>query len=280
MDFWRRLLSLDRRWIYFAVVVAVVIPILRPLNLPVHVTSDVRAVYDEIEGLPEGSPIMIAFDFEPGSTPECDPLSLAILRHCFSRNLRVVGVTILNVGVGTGQKVLHQAAEEFHRVRGEDYTFLGYKAAGFSSVVGMGISLQGTFQTDSYGNDTSTLPVLRGVRKLADFPYMVDIHDDGYVNTWVLYGHEQFGLRMGSACTAVMAPGIYPLLKAGQLTGIVGALKGASEYEKLIHRRDQASRGMDSQAIVHVFLVAVMVLGNIGYLRTRNRPGRREGART
>jgi len=279
MDFWERMRRLDRRWIYLAVVIAVVVPILRPLNLPIHVTGDVRGVYDEIEALPEGSPILIAFDFEPASTPECDPLALAILRHAFSRNLRVVGVTILNVGVGTGQKVLHQVAGEYGKERGVDYTFLGYKAAGFSSVVGMGISLQGTFQTDSYGNNTSTLAVLEGVRKPADFPYMIDIHDDGYINTWVIYGHEQFGVRLGSACTAVMAPGIYPLLEAGQLTGIVGALKGASEYEKLIGGRYMAARGMDSQAIVHVFLVIVMVLGNIGYLKTRKRAAAREGAR-
>jgi len=112
------------------------------------------------------------------------------------------------------------------------------------------------------------------VEKLADFPYMVDVHDDTYLNTWIVYGHEEYGLRMGSACTAVLAPGIYPFLKAGQITGIVGALKGASEYEKLIGRRDQAARGMDSQSIVHVFLVLVMVVGNVAYLKTRGKTGK------
>lgn len=275
MTFWGKVLQLDRRWIYLAIVLAVVVPILRPLNLPIQITNDVRGVYDEIEKLPEGSPVLISFDYEPASIPECDPQALAILRHCFSKNLRVTGVTILNVGVGTGQNVLHEAAAEYGKERGTDYTFLGYKGGGFSPVVGLGISVQDTFQTDSYGNDTSALPVLEGVGKLADFPYMVDIHDDTYINTWVVYGHEQFGLRMGSACTAVLAPGIYPFLKAGQITGIVGALKGASEYEKLIGRRDRAARGMDSQAIVHVFLVLVMILGNVAYLRTRRQSRRR-----
>jgi hypothetical protein len=275
MAFWNRILRLDPRWIYLAIVLAVVAPILRPLNLPIQVTSDLRGVYDEIERLPKGSPVLISFDYEPASTPECDPQALAILRHCFSKNLRVVGVTILGVGVGTGQKVLHAAAEEYGKQRGADYTFLGFKGGGFSPVVGMGISVQDTFQTDSYGNDTSLLPVLEGVGKLEDFPYMVDIHDDTYINTWVVYGHEQFGLRMGSACTAVLAPGIYPFLEAGQITGIVGALKGASEYEKLIGRRDQAARGMDSQAIVHVLLVSVMILGNVAYLKTRRQSGKR-----
>jgi len=155
MGFWESVLRIDPRWIYLAVVIAVVVPILHPLNLPIQVTNDVRGVYDEIDRLPARAPVLVSFDFEPASTPECDPLSLAILRHCFMKNLRVIGVTILNVGVGTGQRVLHEAAREFDREEGVDYTFLGYKGGGFSPVVGMGISVQGTFQTDSYGNDTS-----------------------------------------------------------------------------------------------------------------------------
>jgi hypothetical protein len=71
--------------------------------------------------------------------------------------------------------------------------------------------------------------------------------------------------------TAVMAPGYYPFINTGQITGIVGGLKGASEYEKLVGIRADASLGMDSQAVIHVFIVGLMLLGNTAYLITRKK---------
>lgn len=272
-DIWERLQRIDRRWIFLIVAVAVAVPILVPLNLPVYVTRDVRGVFDAIEALPARAPVLVAFDYEPGSTPECDPLAMAILRHCFRRDLRVVGVTILPVGVGTGESVLKRAATEFNRQEGVDYTFLPFVAEGFAPVVGFGVSLQATFEQDRYGNDTRIVPVLAGVRRLADFAYVAIVHDDSTINTWVIYGQEPYRLRMGAACTAVMAPGNYPYLHAGQLTGIVGALKGASEYENLLGRRDQASRGMDTQTVIHVVVIGFMVLGNVGYAMSRRKGG-------
>lgn len=271
MSIWERLHRIDRRYIFLMVAVAVIVPILLPLNLPVYVTKDVRGVYDAIEALPPRSPVLIAFDYEPGSTPECDPLALALLRHCFRRDLRVVGVTLLPVGVGTGEYALSVASREHDKHKGVDYTFLGFKAQGFAPVVDMGIDITNAFVTDRYGNPTATLPVMEGLRRLSDFAYVAVVHDDSTINTWVIYGQEPHKLSMGALCTAVMAPGDYPYLQAGQLTGIVGALKGASEYEKLLGRRDQASRGMDTQTVIHVVLIAMMILGNVGYAMSRRK---------
>jgi hypothetical protein len=271
VSFWEKLLRLDRRWIFLIVATVTAIPIIRPLNLPVFVTADVRGVYDEIDKLEEGDPVLIALDYEPGSTPECDPMAEAVLIHCFRKNLRVVGVTTLPVGVGTGENVLKKIAGEMDKELGVDYTFLGFKAEQAASIVGIGISLQNTFQTDRYGNDTSELPVLAGVRKLADFAYLPVVHDDATLDNWVIYGQQLTGIRVGSLCTAVMAPGSYPFKNAGLITGIVGGLKGGSEYEKLLGIRAKASQGMDSQAVIHMFLIIIMVLGNIAYLMTRKK---------
>ena len=274
MKFWEAILKLDRRWIFLVVAMVTAVPIIVPLNLPVRVTNDVRGVFDEIEALPDGSHILIAFDYEPGSTPECDPMAIAVLRHCFRKNLKVIGVTIVPWGVGTGEDVLSLVANEMSKERGKDYTFLGFKAEQFPTIVGMSLSIRNTFQTDRYGNDTNELEILKGVEKLADFPYMIEFHDDATLEYWVIYGHETTGIKIGSACTAVMAPGYYPYLDANQITGIIGGLKGASEYEKLVGFRGFASKGMDSQSVIHMFIIFIMILGNIAYLITRKKSTR------
>ena len=178
-------------------------------------------------------------------------------------------MTVIPVGVGTGENILSKVSKKMGKERGVDYTFLGFKSEQSASIVGVGLSLQNTFQTDRYGNNTSELPLLDGVRKLADFSYLAVVHDDATLDNWVIYGQQITGVRVGSLCTAVMAPGSYPFLNAGQITGIVGGLKGGSEYEMLLGYRDDASEGMDSQSVIHIFLIVIMVLGNIAYLKTR-----------
>ncbi|HRR32391.1 MAG TPA: hypothetical protein P5557_13965, partial [Candidatus Sumerlaeia bacterium] len=101
-----KLLSIDRRIIFLLVAAVILIPIIKPLNLPVQVTPEVLGVYDAIDKLPEGSKILIAFDYEPASTPEMDPMAKALLRHCFKKKLRVVGISWLEQGRGNADNVL------------------------------------------------------------------------------------------------------------------------------------------------------------------------------
>jgi hypothetical protein len=58
---------------------------------------------------------------------------------------------------------------------------------------------------------------------------------------------------------------------------MLGGLKGAAEYEKLNEdsgvrqERKRASIGMGSQSIAHILMIALIILGNIGYFITQRR---------
>ena len=54
-------LKLDRRIIYVIVALAIIIPLLWPMGLPIHTTPPVEAVYKDIDKLPAGSRVWIAF---------------------------------------------------------------------------------------------------------------------------------------------------------------------------------------------------------------------------
>ncbi|MDI6783114.1 MAG: hypothetical protein QME64_03345 [bacterium] len=265
MDWLRKLAKIDRRIIFLVVFIAISIPIFFPLNLPVFITKEVRGVYDEIDQLPPGSAVMLVFDYEPAATPECDPMATALLRHCFSRNLRVIGTTLYTSGSGIAERLLTQIGKEYGKVRGKDYVHLGYKSGVFAVVIGLGENLKETFPKDYYGDSTDSLTALHDIHSLKDIPYLVVLHDDATVFTWIIYGYERYGIKIGTGCTAVMAPGNYPSLQAKQITGIIGGLKGASEYEKLVGYRGSGAAGMDSQAVIHIFIIALIIFGNISY---------------
>jgi hypothetical protein len=258
----------DRRIIFLLVFIAVGFPIIWPLYSPVTVTPEVRNIFEDIQKLPAGSPILIAIDYEPSDSPEVDPMTIAILQHCFRRNLRVIVCSTWptdGTGAGIAERWLKKVSAEMNKVKGKDYVNLGFKTGTYAVVIGMGENLRNTFPKDYTGNDVNSLEVMKGINSLKDFPYMVCIHDDSSVFTWITYGYERYGIKIASGCTAVMAVGNYAALNAKQLTGIIGGLKGASEYEKLNNTRGWASNGMDSQSVMHFFIIGLLILGNIMY---------------
>lgn len=267
-------MKFDRRVIYLFVVIAIALPIIFPLNLKVKTTKEVLGVYDPIEKLPEGSKVLLVYDYEPSSGPELDPMASAVLSHCFEKNLRVVGMCMwINTGAAIAEKNMNQVAKMYKKVNGTDYVNLGYKSGGYAVVLGMGDNIRETYPMDYHRRKLDELPVMKGINQLRDFDYIVVIHDDSSVFSWINYGYERYPdrVRIGTGCTAVMATGNYPPLQAKQITGIIGGLKGASEYEKLIDYKQRhgksgpATAGMDSQSVIHIFIILLIVLGNIMY---------------
>ncbi len=272
-----RLLNIDRRIVYVFIFLGVSIPLLIDFELPIRATPNVRAVHDTIENLAgkEGATVLISFDYGPTSQPELQPMAVAILRHCFSRGIRVIGVTLIAEAVGLAENAFETAAEEFEREYGRDYAFLGFKAGGPILILNMGQDFHGTFSKDFRGHPTNEMEVTRGIRSLKDLDYVIDLAA-GYpgVEEWIAYGQERYRFLLGCGCTAVMAPDFFPFLQSKQLNGMIGGLAGAAEYETLIDRKDLAVSGMRAQSVAHVIIIAFILLGNIVYFtHRRGNPG-------
>ena len=267
-----RLLNIDRRIVYLFIFLGVCVPLLIDFELPIRATPNVRAVHDTIENLAgkEGATVLISFDYGPTSQPELQPMAVAILRHCFSRGIRVIGVTLIAEGVGLAEHAFETAAEEFEREYGRDYAFLGFKAGGPILILNMGQDFHGTFSEDFRGHPTNEMEVTRGIRSLKDLDYVIDLAA-GYpgVEEWIAYGQERYRFLLGCGCTAVMAPDFFPFLQSKQLNGMIGGLAGAAEYETLIDRKDLAVSGMRPQSVAHVIIIAFILLGNIVYFTHR-----------
>ncbi len=261
------LLNIDRRIIFVFVALGVIIPSLATLRLPIPVTKDVKAIYDTIEevGAKNGT-VLISFDYGPGSMPEVQPMALAVLRHCFKRNVKVVGMCLWPQAVGLAQQALDKASQELETEYGSDYVFLGFKTGFQSLVINMGHDFHGTFPQDLHGNNTTELPVTQNIKGLANFDYVICLAagntPDGI---WIPYGQERYKFKFGIGCTAVMAPDQYPYLQSGQMNGMMGGLAGAAEYETLIETSDKATAGMGAQSFVHLIIIAFIILGNVMY---------------
>jgi len=247
---------------------------LRPIGMPVTVTSEVKSVYDYIEELPPGSTIIAALNYDPAALAELYPMTLAVLRHAFSRNIKVIGMTLWVTGATLGNNAMESAAGDI-AVEGEDYVYLGFVPGAASVIMGMGEDISKVYPTDYNGQALSEIPMMKNIKNYKDISLLVDFAAGSTPEAWIVYAGGSYKQTIAVGCTAVSAVGYYPFLDSKQIIGLMGGMKGAAEYEKLIDNVGTATAGMDSQSIAHIAIILLIIIANISYfaLRRRNMEG-------
>jgi hypothetical protein len=279
------ILNIDRRIIYTIVFLFVTLPLIYPLKIKFTPTTEVRRAYDDIQGLEPGSVVIISCDYGPSSMPETDPMYITLLHQCFRRKLRPIIMTLVPDGPGLALRGLRKVLDARDPQTGEllypdikpgvDYSYLGYKPGSSAVMLGIGQSFTATFPQDYAGNQTRTQPLFKEIQALGDVQYIFDIAAVGMPEAWLPYGASREKKPMSVCCTAVSAAQYYPYYSSRQFKGLVGGMKGSAEYELLVGmeailgRVPDATRGMDAQSLVHIFIVFSIIIANVLYFLDR-----------
>ena len=266
-----KLINIDRRIIYLVVGVTVTVPFFIPLRLPVHISTPVQSVYDYIEALPEGSVVLVGFNFSPSTMPEVYPMCLAVLRHCYSKKLKVIGMTLYFSAATMADNAMRQVAEEYGYEELKDYTYLGYKPNAEPIMLGIGEDISEPFPTDYLNRPILRIPMMEGIKNYNDIDLVMDFGSGNSPEWWVAYAGARYHQTIAAGCTGVMVSGLYPYLETGQLIGLIGGLKGAAEYEKLVERPGKATLGMSAQSMAHIAIILLVIFGNVVYLLSRRK---------
>jgi len=267
---------LDRRWIFLAVGLLVIVPLLFSFHIaPVQPSNRSRGFYDAIEKVPEGSVVLLSGDYDPGTAAENYPMHLAAARQLMRRNMKIIALALYPAGPPLTDQVLRIAGEEYHKQQGVDYVNLGYKVGNELVMSQMGQSIPNTFPVDNRGVSVKTIPVMKGIQNFQQIRLIVNV-SAGYPGTkeWVQQVVSRYHVPMVAGVTAVSAPEYYPYLQAGQLHGLLGGMAGAAEYEVLVGAPGLATRGMDAQSLAHVFIAFMIVLGNLAFAGSKKGSGR------
>ena len=255
--------------------------VVRPL-FPDTPSAFTRPVFARVESLTPGTSVLVSLDYSPASAPEIEPMAFAVTRHLLLRGVRPVFVTLWPEGNNMLQRLREQVLERDFPdlVEGRDFAALGYKAGGRMVINALRQDLGAMYATELRGAPLDSLPALGGVRRLEDFPLIVALSGGTPgLKEWILYGGDPTGTPVAGGCTGVGTPEFLAYFP-GQLLGLMGGLKGASEYEAaLAVRHDdrvfprRAGRAMGPQTVAHVLILLFLVLGNVSYLARR--PDRR-----
>ena len=280
MNFYERMMSLDRRWVYLVIGVVVVVTAIWTFRVPLYVTPEVRSVYDFVESLTPGEVLMIGVDYAPEVMAELHPMSYVITRQCFSKDVKLLLCCLHQNGPGMVEQVVAQVAEEYGKVNGVDYVYLGYKPYPGITILAMGQNFRIPFPEDYYGTPLDSLPMMRTMTNFDNVKAIINISGGSGTEYWINYANGRYNAKLAIGVTGVMTADYYPFLQSGQIFGLIGGMKGASEYEYLAEKggyiskeKDQlwASKSMPIQTTTHIVIILFIVIGNIGYFMTKGK---------
>jgi hypothetical protein len=276
-SFWEKLLSIDRRIIFLFIMVAVALPLFFRVSMKIPVTPVATGTYQAIEDLPAGSKVLASFDYDPGSMPELQPMAEAFFRHAFKKDLKVIIMGLwpqgpLQANIALEEVFQDEDIKAKNLQYGVDYINLGFTAGNEVVIDRMGHSFEESYPQDAFGTPLSEIPLMRGVRNYDNIDLIFNL-SAGYPGTqeWVQYGVDVFHVKLAAGNTAVQAPSMYPYVQTGQLSGVLGGMKGGAEYETLLGIPGRAVRYMFSQAVAHAVICVFIIIGNLAFFSMRRR---------
>lgn len=282
--------TLDRRWVFLAMALAVAIPILLGIGATEQPTAQTQRMFDYIEALPAGSRVLMALDYDPSSEAELTPMAFSFTRHCCLKRHKLYFLTLWPSGPPMLDKtiskiVLGEFGSGARPMKyGEDYLNLGYFPGEFGAVNPICSNLRQSKSQDSKGISLNELPMMNGVNGGKDMQLIVNV-SGGYpgAKEWVQYGSTPHKIPMGAGCTGVQATQLFPY-HPNQLVGLVAAIRGAAEYEAILAsvypqytelRWRDGTRRMGAQQWAHRLMIGLILLGNAVHFASRRGRGRR-----
>lgn len=284
--------TLDRRWIFLLMFWAVLVPIyfvgVTGRTFPEIPGALAKATFNEIEKLHAGDPVLIAFDYDPSSEGELSPMATAFVKQCAEKKLKMYFMALWPVGSQLADATIDDVLKsDFpNLVYGQDYVNLGYKSGNEGVIKVIVTNLRELYTTDSRGTPLQDIPMMHGIQNIQQMKLVIDI-SAGYpgIKEWVQYAVTPFPetIHLVGGSTGVQAPQLYPYVPR-QLPGLLGAIKGAAEYEKLVidkyggpHPNPKyldGLRRMGPQLVAHLLIIFLIVMANILYFADKRRESR------
>ncbi len=270
-----RFQAIDRRIIYLCVAIAIALPFIYPIHLPVIATLPVLRFYEAVEKVPKGKVVLIAADFDTGTEGENGPQVQAVLEHLMRRRIPFIILGTAIQGPELVQSYAERLAAKYGYQYGRDFVNLGYLPGGQPALERFCRSIWQTKPTDYKQRPLTELPLMRRVRTAKDIGLVAEFTGSGIFPWYVQTFWGQFKVPLTQGCTGIIGPEQFPYLDTGQLSGLMVGLKGAAEYEALLKVQNVGYRRMMPQSLGHIIALVLIFLGNLGMWLARRRVVRR-----
>jgi hypothetical protein len=289
----QRLQLVDRRIVYALLVLVLALPFIFPYKLPIYPDRYTRQTYQTIEKIADdpverNKVVLVLSNWGPGSEGENGPQIEAVFRHLLRRRVPFVlcstgdAVTIavaetrLEKAIRKEQRRAAQRAEPLPTwTYGEDYINFGFiPATVFESMVKRLIldtraSFKQDFRERKAIDQEDTFPILRHFHGVQDISlvFVISAGDEAKPICGIVQ-RQASDLRVAQGTMGIVANDLYPYMKSGQLCGLLNSARAAVEYTALLGSPETTPLD-NSMSTGKLFLLALVVLGNVAFLVTR-----------
>lgn len=260
------------RLIWIILVVVVILPLIVPLGLPLGASPEGESAYAFIDKIPTGSITIMDIAIAPSNEGELWPMAMAVARHHMAKGHKIITVTYVPDGIMYAQRIRDIAEKEYGYKYGTDILILPYRAGGESALAAMAENIRQSFDRDQYGATLADFPLWQKVTKIEDVA-LVSCYTAGDDHLWLsrhVWAKHKVPCLGGTI--ALSAPEAIVYWKNGQLIGLISGVKGAAIYEQKIGKPGAATASMDAQSVGHMYLLVLIILGNVTFWMKKNRP--------
>ena len=282
--------KIDRRIIFLLIGLSVLIPLVKPewVKLPIKIDKNTKIVFDSISALNEGDKVLLSFEYGASTKPEVHPMAVALLKHSFSKDIKVYIVSLWPEGPIMAKLAMDEIIESklFDVKDGIDYVMFDYKVGGSIVIKQIADDFRGIYKQDYNRVPIEDLEIMNGIYSVEDFNFVFDFSAGVPGNAeWVQYACDPKNIPLSSGCTSIMVTDAIPYVESGQLKGILAGMPGAAEYEKLVYdylvdkyssdnpeiEKGRAFARMSAQSVAHLLMVIFIILGNLSYYFERKK---------
>lgn len=245
-------------------------------------SPEVMSVVRVVESLPPGAPVLVAVDYEPGFSPELDPLTRSVLVHLVQRGVVPVLVSSTSTGPMQIQRLLDSIAvgDSQSAAARRMYINLGYIPGGVLGLANFSTAPRSAIPFDSRGGSAWDAAELQSVDSLDDFALAVVATESlERARSWIEQARPRLGDRPLIMLTSAQAePLVRPYYDTvpSQVTALVSGLGGAVAYEINTGQVAAANRSWSPFNFGLVLSATLMLLGAMLSVMGTRLSGRRE----
>lgn len=278
---WDKIQDIDRRILWFFMVVIAIYVFNNPIGLPIEISERVQTFYDFNENLPPNSVLLICGDYgavnELNIGTQYTPLIQHLTRLNKEKNVRFVFFGLREDVVTMFPLKLKEPkvkAALDTLTYGEDWGFIGFISGRETGMAALCKGIKELLTVDYYGNDLDDLPIFDDVNVITDF---AGCFGSGGTDLEVFIRQVAVtypSVPVGIMTQAIVGPTIEPYIPTTVFSALID-MGAAAEYELLVKSPGTAIAGMDLQTAVHIYFFFLIALGNIAWFISRPKTGRR-----
>ena len=112
MDVLSKLGDIDNRILYIILILVLLIPMVRPIGIPISIGPWTRTSFAVLSSLKSGDKVIFDFGYNVDGAPDVEPIAQAVMADLFKRDIKIICVCYNAQGVMIAEKLLRPYEEQ------------------------------------------------------------------------------------------------------------------------------------------------------------------------